>query len=316
MRILLRLFLVIGCSALMLGCGDEDDPMEDNTAPIIDKFTIPETVEIGTESTFNVIAHDADGDELTYIWTVNGEAMSDTTATATWTPASIGIVTVEVYVSDGMNQPVTQSGIITVDTSEPPPEVVSVSVVEGQVLPANAVISVTFSINMASIEIAVSGTPGTTIASERTATWIPTGEMSEGPHTLTISGTDKFGRDLVGFTPINFEAVVVDVVPPQIDDPSCDPRNWADGVDPQDYSDGEFIIAFIEEMSRVDVVAAEPDFPFVSFLSDDGQSLTIIALGGYTLPYETEFTFELDGEDLAGNALMDAEYGFITMAKE
>ncbi len=44
-----------------------------NMKPIIEEFIVPSTIQPGETAIFKVIALDPDGDQLTYIWIINGE---------------------------------------------------------------------------------------------------------------------------------------------------------------------------------------------------------------------------------------------------
>lgn len=48
-------------------------------------------------------------------------------------------------------------------------------------------------------------------------------------------------------------------------------------------------------MYKAKVFATYPEFPFSDKLSDDGMSLVISFLDGYTMPLNTKFTIELYG---------------------
>jgi hypothetical protein len=85
----------------------------------------------------------------------------------------------------------------TEDLPEPePPEVTYVSVSPGVEVANDQAIVVTFSREMESVSIDVSGTTGDTTLSGTTATWTPSGAMPPGDHTLTITGQDEFDLDL------------------------------------------------------------------------------------------------------------------------
>ncbi len=100
-------FGVVGCDLLE----------KDNNPPVIDALTVPATVASGESVTFQVIAHDLDGDTLTYAWTVDGTPLSATTGNVTWTVPDVEkTVIVEVSVSDGTNTPVVQRQELTIQT--------------------------------------------------------------------------------------------------------------------------------------------------------------------------------------------------------
>ena len=103
MKKLLWLLCVI--SSAVFGCGHGND----------EPVTIPEDAAPGDNVNFQVIAHDAEGDVLTYSWMVNGTPLREKTLTAEWTaPDGAGNVTVEVRVSDDENRPTTQQKTLTV----------------------------------------------------------------------------------------------------------------------------------------------------------------------------------------------------------
>lgn len=106
------------------------------------------------------------------------------------------------------------------------PKVIDVSVAGGSRVPANSIITVTFNKEMESVQIDVSCAAGNTTLKrtwrgEIKATWTPSpysppgfetlpwtlwNDIPLGPHTLTVTGRDKSGQELQGFTPINFIA--------------------------------------------------------------------------------------------------------------
>ena len=113
------------------GCGDDDDDDTEitNSQPVIDHVIVPDEVKAGEKVRLDVIAHDADGDALTYNWEVS-EGTVD--AAGVWTvPAEATSATVVVHVSDGVNTLVT-SPKISVEIV-PPPEPPEPIVPEGMV---------------------------------------------------------------------------------------------------------------------------------------------------------------------------------------
>jgi len=60
MKAFLYLFFGVGLLAFMSGCG-EDNAIESNTAPVIGKPSVPETVNPGDSAVFGTTAHDSDG---------------------------------------------------------------------------------------------------------------------------------------------------------------------------------------------------------------------------------------------------------------
>jgi hypothetical protein len=97
-----------------------------NTPPVVDEFIIPDIVEPGGKIQLRVIAHDVDGDQLTYTWHLSDET-EDSWATSIetgteptfaerryyWSVPN-GRVLVEVYVHDGVNAPVVRQGFVKV----------------------------------------------------------------------------------------------------------------------------------------------------------------------------------------------------------
>lgn len=109
MKKLLWVFFIIGSVVFIFGCEFGNDE------PVIEQLTIPEDAVSGGNVDFQVVAHDADGDALTYLWIVNGTQLREKTPTVEWTaPDGAGIVTVEVRVSDGENRPIIQQKTMTV----------------------------------------------------------------------------------------------------------------------------------------------------------------------------------------------------------
>jgi hypothetical protein len=98
------LIIALAFCACGIGCGGD----EIGEPPVIDQFLVPEAATIDNEVTFQVIAHDTDGDALTYAWTVDGSPIVGNQATISWTPTEPGTVTVQVTISDGKGTPVTE----------------------------------------------------------------------------------------------------------------------------------------------------------------------------------------------------------------
>ena len=104
------MFIMMIAVLFVAGCGDDDDDTEmTNSQPIIDRVIVPESVKAGETVKLEVVAHDADGDKLTYNWEVS-EGTVD--AVGVWTvPSDATRATVLVRVGDGVNSAVTSSKI-------------------------------------------------------------------------------------------------------------------------------------------------------------------------------------------------------------
>ena len=118
------LLLTIGLLSVA-GCGDDDDDdTETNSQPVIDRVVVPDEVKAGETVQLEIIAHDADGDALTYNWEVSAGTVD---AAGVWTvPAEPTNATVLVHVSDGVNSAVASSRISVEVVAPPkPPEPVA-----------------------------------------------------------------------------------------------------------------------------------------------------------------------------------------------
>ena len=88
-----------------------------NTPPTV-SVSGPAQAVINSQVTFTAAASDADGDALTYSWSVDGVAASGTAASFTQTFTTAGLHTVDVTVNDGHGNSVTQSTQITLLTAQ------------------------------------------------------------------------------------------------------------------------------------------------------------------------------------------------------
>ena len=110
------ILLIIGLLSVA-GCDGDDDTEITNSQPIIDRVIVPEEVKAGEKIKLEVVAHDADGDRLTYNWEVS-EGTVD--AVGVWTvPADATSAIVFVHVNDGVNSAVASSKI-SVEIVAPP----------------------------------------------------------------------------------------------------------------------------------------------------------------------------------------------------
>ena len=115
---MLSMFIVMIGALFVAGCGGDDDDTEmTNSQPTIGRVIVPQEVKAGEKVKLEIIAHDPDGDKLTYKWEVS-EGTVD--AVGVWTvPAEATSATVFVHVSDGVNTSVASSKI-SVEIVAPP----------------------------------------------------------------------------------------------------------------------------------------------------------------------------------------------------
>ena len=110
-------FSVIATTVLLLGSCDNGREEITNSQPTIDRVIVPQEVKAGQKVKLEVVAHDADGDGLTYNWEVS-EGTVD--VVGVWTvPSEATSATVLVHVSDGVNSSVASSKI-SVEIVAPP----------------------------------------------------------------------------------------------------------------------------------------------------------------------------------------------------
>ena len=104
MRTIVILWVVLFA---IIGCGNDQIR---NSPPVVDHLIIPDAVSPGDSVELQVVAHDADGDTLIYVWEVDkGKLDSRTGQIVKWTvPLDLKAATVTVFVNDGVNESVTK----------------------------------------------------------------------------------------------------------------------------------------------------------------------------------------------------------------
>ena len=92
-----------------------------NSPPIIHGISYPQSIDVGETHTITVDASDPDDDPLTYTWrALDGGTISGIGKSVTWTaPKTTGTFSISVSISDGVNEPVSQTVNIGVKTSTP-----------------------------------------------------------------------------------------------------------------------------------------------------------------------------------------------------
>ena len=105
----ISMFIVMIGALFVAGCGDDEDIETTNSQPIIDRLMVPEKIKAGEKVKLEVVAHDPDGDKLTYKWKVSDGTVD---AAGIWTvPREPMNAAVLVHVSDGINKSVESSKI-------------------------------------------------------------------------------------------------------------------------------------------------------------------------------------------------------------
>lgn len=100
-----------------------DGGNEDNSPPVIDHLIVPEQVNPGERVELQVVAHDADGDVLSYVWEVKGGTLDSSTGrTVNWTaPSDMKSAAVIVNVNDGINESVVKSKSVAINLENSAP---------------------------------------------------------------------------------------------------------------------------------------------------------------------------------------------------
>lgn len=127
--------IIIGCllTLYILGCGSDEESEPTNSTPTVDSFIVPEEFIPGDVLEFKVIAHDDDGDTLSFTWEVDGTILESTGTSAKWTaPDDVESVKVTVHISDGVGKSIkrvktiTNKQFTTPDPVDPPDNVIDV----------------------------------------------------------------------------------------------------------------------------------------------------------------------------------------------
>ena len=96
------------------GCGSDEDEEPANSPPTVDSFIVPEEFIPGEVLEFKVIAHDDDGDTLSFTWEVDGKLLESTGTSAKWTAQDdVESVKVTVHISDGVGTTIKRVKTIT-----------------------------------------------------------------------------------------------------------------------------------------------------------------------------------------------------------
>ena len=97
-------FCMIGCASLIDGVVK---PINNNL-PIVQDFSVPTMFDPGETLEFSILAHDKDGDTLTYTWKVDAGKLHTTSGTTVkWTaPEDVSSVNVIVSVNDEIGKPI------------------------------------------------------------------------------------------------------------------------------------------------------------------------------------------------------------------
>ncbi len=127
-----RTFFVWAILFVLIGCGDENPSGSDNSPPVVDHLIVPGEVNPGDSVELQVVAHDGDGDVLTYVWEVEkGKLDSKTGQTVKWTvPSDVKAATVTVSVNDGVNESVTNSKRVPIKLQNAAPVIEEIVVLD------------------------------------------------------------------------------------------------------------------------------------------------------------------------------------------
>jgi hypothetical protein len=206
----IKVFLLICCIILLSACG-KDNP----TNPEVLSINIyqgeqiselrPIVVKFNEEMAHVEIMIDGPDGRTKGIVTLNGD-------TAVWTPSSNALSsgTHSIFVT-GINKSGQQLvGFNPIVFVHPitPPQVLSIGIHQGEEISELRPITVKFNDEMAHVEIMIdgpNGPKGIVTLNGDTAIWTPSSNaLSQGPHTIFVTGINKSGQQLVGFNPIVF----------------------------------------------------------------------------------------------------------------
>ena len=109
-------------SFAVLACGEDETGLI-NSPPVIDHVVAPEPVEPGATVELQVVAHDADGDALSYVWEAKeGKLDSTTGRVVKWTaPTNAKSAVVVVHANDGANESAVKSKKIAINLKNSAP---------------------------------------------------------------------------------------------------------------------------------------------------------------------------------------------------
>ena len=106
----------------ILAYGDDESGLQ-NSPPVIDHVVLNEPVEPGATVELQVVAHDADGDALSYVWEAKeGKLDSSIGRIVKWTaPTNAKSAVVVVHANDGVNQSTVKSKKIAINLQNSAP---------------------------------------------------------------------------------------------------------------------------------------------------------------------------------------------------
>jgi hypothetical protein len=185
-----------------------------NTAPVISSLTAnPTSIEPGVTSSLTCVASDADGDALTYSWSVTGGSVSGTGSTATYTaPLSEDIYTITCSVSDGKGGQDSETTSITVATGNTAPVISSLTANPESIEPeaTSTLTCIAADADGDALTYIWSATGGSTSGTGSIVTY--TAPSGEGTYTITCSVSDGNGGQDSETTSITAEVNTIPVI--------------------------------------------------------------------------------------------------------